>query len=587
MTSQGEYSGQVLHFSNSGAFLGVLGANDATRAPLAFPGTLAFGPDGNLYVADLGSNAIFQFDTSSTTQQYQAADTLGLPTGFTPGGFTFADDGSGDLIVGSLEYGSVACFQGTNPVPVSTPVAAGSGIDPAAIVALSNGNLLIADTDFDRVATAHHEIMEYDAATGVTSQFINLTTPTDSSGDLPQPTSLMLDTDGNLLVGLSPDDFDDGAVEKFNVQTGAPIETITAGVGDPSGLALVPQFSEMTAAASDWTNSGYAGVTIAHADGTLHVYGTGSTSDVVPPQLAGTVSGIQVTGPDNAADALTVDFGGGSPIPADGVTFNGGSGTATNSVIISGSSDLSGSMQITGSVTLGYGSVTSGMPASSPFSIESGTIVASLTGSGGLIKAGAGAATLSGSNSYQGDTTIAGGTLDVTTAAALPAGTALAVGAGGTFIFGDPVHGSPALSGDGASAGVASAATESMDAPVAAPLQVPTLVSDSRAALVSDSTAVAAFLPSARPASPSHAASDSLWKNYDRSTGPTIAQVADIAGWAAWWNSSGGGEFRGFHGGNGSAACGLGRRAGPIRQSVVDFFAERSYSVAVECGLVE
>ena len=35
---------------------------------------------------------------------------------------------------------------------MSTPVAAGSGIDPAAILALSNGNLLIADTDFDSVA---------------------------------------------------------------------------------------------------------------------------------------------------------------------------------------------------------------------------------------------------------------------------------------------------------------------------------------------------------------------------------------------------------------------------------------------------
>ena len=63
--------------------------NDATPATLYFPGTLAFGPNGNLYVADLdagglGAGAIYQFDTNSTTQQFLSANTLVLPSGFTP-----------------------------------------------------------------------------------------------------------------------------------------------------------------------------------------------------------------------------------------------------------------------------------------------------------------------------------------------------------------------------------------------------------------------------------------------------------------------------------------------------------------------
>ena len=49
-------SAQILHYSSSGVFLNVLGGNDAEQAPLFFPGTLAFGPNGNLYVADLGGS---------------------------------------------------------------------------------------------------------------------------------------------------------------------------------------------------------------------------------------------------------------------------------------------------------------------------------------------------------------------------------------------------------------------------------------------------------------------------------------------------------------------------------------------------
>ena len=54
-------------------------------------------------MADLAPDAIYQFDTTSTTQQYLAADTLSLPVRrFTPGGFTFAADSTHDLIVGDL-----------------------------------------------------------------------------------------------------------------------------------------------------------------------------------------------------------------------------------------------------------------------------------------------------------------------------------------------------------------------------------------------------------------------------------------------------------------------------------------------------
>ena len=286
-TYMGYPVGQVLHFSSSGQFLNVLGANDAVQAPLAAPGTLAFGPNGNLYVADLGTSAIYQFDLDSTTQQYQAADTISLPQsadpdGFTPGGFTFADNATHDLIVGNLQDQSVwELGSGGTWTPLILP---GSGYNPLAILALSNGNLLIADSDLGTDPAGHHQIVEYDSSSQTTSQFINLTTPMGTEagyvGNPPQPTSLMLDTDGNLLVGLSPDHNGvDGAVEKFNISTGAYISTVVSTIGSPAGLAFAPV--EMVVPASAWTN---AGLTLVETgDGKLHVYTSGTTTDVVAP----------------------------------------------------------------------------------------------------------------------------------------------------------------------------------------------------------------------------------------------------------------------------------------------------------------
>jgi autotransporter-associated beta strand protein len=154
---------------------------------------------------------------------------------------------------------------------------------------------------------------------------------------------------------------------------------------------------------------------------------------------------------------------------------------------------------------------------------------------------GPGTATVSGSNTYEGDTTVTGGTLHVPTAAALPAGTAIVVGASGTLVFGPSLQLSPVVSGNGAAVGLAAAtngavspaSTVSADVPAVAPLQA--------RALVSDSTAVAAVLPAAlppAPSAPSRAAADSVWKSYDRSTGPKVVHVPRAAGYLAWWNST-------------------------------------------------
>jgi autotransporter-associated beta strand protein len=58
-----------------------------------------------------------------------------------------------------------------------------------------------------------------------------------------------------------------------------------------------------------------------------------------------------------------------------------------------------------------------------------------ISGTGSLIKIGAGVQTLSGSNSYTGGTNVSGGTLVIGTHGALPASTPVAVGRGATLVL--------------------------------------------------------------------------------------------------------------------------------------------------------
>ena len=237
VSSTVSYPGKVLHYDANGTYLGTLGENDGTPAPLAVPGTLVFGPNGNLYVGDFGAGKIYQYDTTSATQQYLAADTADL--GYTPGGITFATDGTGDMIVGDLDAQAVFRYHASDPA--TTLVAPGSGLNPAALLAESSGDILIADLDFGFQPADHHQVVRYDSATQMVNPFIDLTHPVGSGaldGMPPQPTSLGFDRDGNLLVGMSADHNLHGAVEKFNIDNGALMQTLVSNIGTPTGIGL-------------------------------------------------------------------------------------------------------------------------------------------------------------------------------------------------------------------------------------------------------------------------------------------------------------------------------------------------------------
>ena len=71
------------------------------------------------------------------------------------------------------------------------------------------------------------------------------------------------------------------------------------------------------------------------AGGNLHIYQTGTTTDVVPPYADAGLNSVTAAGLNGASESLTVDLSAGQPIPTGGITFNGGTGGG-NSVFVIG-----------------------------------------------------------------------------------------------------------------------------------------------------------------------------------------------------------------------------------------------------------
>ncbi len=158
------------------------------------------------------------------------------------------------------------------------------------------------------------------------------------------------------------------AVNEANALVGAAGFLDTAALGLTSAdLTELANFQfgpqPLIVTPADWTLAGAAGMTLKlAADGKLHLYQTGTTTDIVAPLPFAAVNSVSITGRDNIDDALTVDFGGGNPIPAGGASFDGGAGGG-NTLIIAGipgdDSVVMTSSQITdnGSAPIAYGNV--------------------------------------------------------------------------------------------------------------------------------------------------------------------------------------------------------------------------------------
>jgi hypothetical protein len=263
------FTGKVLHYAADSTFLDVLGAGDAMPAPIYGPGTLEFDHDGALWVGDLGSQGALKFNLANVGQQWDPAGSV-FP-GYQPTGIGFAPD-DGDLILGGFDNKSVIRYDTSNNVnPPQVLIDSSDGNqNPSAILVRPNGDLLIADFDNGQNGgepLQHHQVLYYTLATDTVTPFMNLTAPFgtgDALGNPAQPTSMIYDHDGNVLVGASPDHNNNGAVLKFNINTGLQMGgPLLSGLGLPTGLAFVEsQVSVVAGRHLFYNQSGTGGATV-------------------------------------------------------------------------------------------------------------------------------------------------------------------------------------------------------------------------------------------------------------------------------------------------------------------------------------
>jgi uncharacterized repeat protein (TIGR03803 family)/autotransporter-associated beta strand protein len=131
--------------------------------------------------------------------------------------------------------------------------------------------------------------------------------------------------------------------------------------------------------AADWPSTDVT-LTVG-GDGNVHVYTTGTTTDVVTPCPPVDLANIEITSPSSGTSNLTIDSTAGEPVPAGGLSYSG---------------------------------------------------------AGGLTITGSGIVVLSGPNGHTGGTTVANGVLAAENASAIPAGSLLVIGPQGSVVLGTP-----------------------------------------------------------------------------------------------------------------------------------------------------
>lgn len=196
--------GDVLRFdTTAGAFLNTL--LPVGSGGLDVAAGLAFGPDGNLYVADYGTSSadagILRFNgaTGAALGSFGSGDLI------SPSGLFF--DPLGSLYVADYDRGDILRY---NPLTGALLGTFGGAelISPTDLVSGLDGNLYVADYELGSV-------LRYNATTGAfVDAFVDGADPT---VPLVGPNGLLFGPDGNLYVA----DYFSSAIQVYDGSTGA------------------------------------------------------------------------------------------------------------------------------------------------------------------------------------------------------------------------------------------------------------------------------------------------------------------------------------------------------------------------------
>jgi len=216
----------------------VAGNSGGLRRPLV----VMFGPDGNLYVGDVGNvaqggTAIRRYDghTGAFLGVFVAPGAGGLSQPGDPQFFVFGPDGN--LYVASQATHRILRFSGVTGAFLDEFVTARSGdLDaPSGLVFGPDGNLYVG-------STTHNTILRYDGPTG---GFLDVFVSA-GSGGLTVPVGLAFGPDGNLYVASAAND-GNGSVLRYDGHTGAFlgvfVATGTGGISGPRALLFKEKIS--------------------------------------------------------------------------------------------------------------------------------------------------------------------------------------------------------------------------------------------------------------------------------------------------------------------------------------------------------
>jgi outer membrane protein assembly factor BamB len=308
------YTSEVLRYNaTTGAYMGAFvtsGSGGLSTVPVQ---GMVFGPDGKLYVASRDTSTVLRYDATTGTflDTFIPANSGGL---LNPKGMIFGPDGN--LYVSSSGTNQVLRYDATTGAFIGAFIAAGSGglSNPRGLTFGPDGNLYVA-------SSITNSVLRFDGTTGA---FLNAFIPA-GSGGLSAPAEVLF-ANGSVYVSSQ----NSNQVLRYDATTGGFLDVAAAANSDglQSPLALLLDANNNLLVGSNssilrygpasqaaftvslaWPSAGTTTVSYATADGTAlagtHYTATSGTLTFAPGE---TSKGILVPTLDDSASDLTRAF---------------------------------------------------------------------------------------------------------------------------------------------------------------------------------------------------------------------------------------------------------------------------------------